>query len=312
MKRFLLVVAGLLILASSASAVTFSAKFSDKRVYHPGSEVQIKLTLVNDSSQTFRCKLADERVFSVDFDVRSLSNRQLPHSERFSRKRSQYQPTYFREIAIEPGEEYSFVENLANYVDITETGSYVVSCLFYPELFEPNAPSMALKSNALSLSVRPGTDVPDAQAFTDPDSGEVLQRESLAPDQVIDYMLKARQRGQWDKFFLYFDLEGFLEQDSARKRKYDRASDSERQKMVEDLKAGLRTSTYQISMVPVDYEILKTSYTGKEAEVRVREKFEDKSRKNGYREIKDYTYHLWKRDGVWYVYDYSVVNVGVE
>ena len=51
-------------------------------------------------------------------------------------KRTTNQTVYFREIALEQGEEYSFVENVKDYLQIDESSVYYLELVFYPELYK--------------------------------------------------------------------------------------------------------------------------------------------------------------------------------
>ena len=107
--------------------ISFNIRYYDKRIYYLEQDpIFILITLTNEGSAPFRFKLADERVFSVDFDVRTSSNRAVEAADYLVRKRSQSQQVYFREISIEAGESFSFVEDLRNYSALTQSGSYVV------------------------------------------------------------------------------------------------------------------------------------------------------------------------------------------
>ena len=60
-----------------------------------------------------------------------------------------------------------------------------------------------------------------------------------------------------------------------------------------------------IQVVPQEYTILNTQYTASRATVTVEMKF----RYRDYTEVKEYTYHLERRDRVWMITEYEVANV---
>jgi hypothetical protein len=43
---------------------------------------------------------------------------------------------YFREIAVENGESFSFVEDIRDYADLRHSGAFVVQARVYPELYQ--------------------------------------------------------------------------------------------------------------------------------------------------------------------------------
>jgi hypothetical protein len=285
-----------------------------------GQPIPLKLTLKNDGTQTFRCKLADDKMFSVSFDLRTPSNRPIAPSNTFIRKQARNQPIFYREVSIEPGEEYSFVEDLAPYVKLTESGVYSLTCSFYPELAEtavPASPGVAasvavepLVSNRLMISVRPEAGLSPVELRVDQDTKEVLQRESVSPDEVVRRTIVARQQGKWNAFFLYMDLETMLLRDSTKKSIYQRESDEGRMRMIERYRAELMKQTVDnaIVTIPNSFDIIDTKYTPHQGQVRVMERFKFGT----YTELREYTYYLKTSDDIWYIYDYSVTNKGTE
>jgi hypothetical protein len=310
------------------AGIDFNIRFFDRRIYHVENDpIYIHLTITNNSPSTYRFKLADERIFSLDFDVRTASNRSLEAADSLIRKRTQYQQIFFREIAVEPGESFSFVEDLRAYINVNQPGSMVITARMYPELFRPEITRTAainggqvppravltLESKRLSLTVRP-------TAITGPDgiplemdivTGAQLVRERLAPDQVVEYMITARQKSQWERFFLYLDLEAMMQaQDAARQRKWLNESEQGRRRMIEQFRQELQTPVTDgtISVIPTSFEIERTQYNSFEGSVTVLQKY----RNNNYTELKRYIYLMRQKDNIWTIADYSVINMGTE
>ena len=194
-----------------ASKADVSIRFYDRRVYYPGSgssePIFVQISITNNNPETLRFKLADDRSFSIDFGIINSKNRQLQHTAEWMRKRNTNRQIYFREITLEPGETYSFIENIKDYIEISEPGIFLVNSLFFPELkrYSDNS-EMHVISNKLSLEIKPA---PSAAALgslpVSPLSGEILQAKPIPPDQVISYLLTARQKSLWEQFFLYMD-----------------------------------------------------------------------------------------------------------
>jgi hypothetical protein len=187
----------------------------------------------------------------------------------------------------------------------------------YPELFRSTAGGnnaaveAPLESKRLSLSIWPPlTTVADGIPLEmDVATGGVLVRERLAPDQVVDYMINARQKSQWEKFYLYLDLEEMLSQDGARQREWLRQSEEGRKRMVDQYRQELKNpSTDGISVIPSDYTIEMTQYNNWAGTVTVLEKFKN----TNFTEVKRYTYNVRFKDNVWVISGYSVNNLGTE
>jgi hypothetical protein len=302
--------AALLLAGTQAAAeVRLSIRFFDKRIYFPGSEIPLMVTISNESDATYRFKLADDRVYSLSFEARTPSNRLLDLSDGYKVAMSASKPAFYRELAIKPGEQYSFKEGLERFVRIDDPGNYSIRASFYPELASSSA-ATPIDSNILSLSVRPSPGLPPASEAIRAVTGEALKAQALGPDEVVRRTIVARQKGLWNEFFLYLDLEALLSRDQDRKKEYDAESDEGRRRMIDRYRADLRTNVVDNDIVvqPFYFEILETRYTESKGFVSVLEKFQ-----NGQlRMVKEYTYELRRRDEVWYIADITVFNKGTE
>lgn len=313
MKKYLYIAAMIFCSVSPLwSGIEFNIRFFDRKIYYVENDpIYVQITLTNDSPETFRFKLADERVFSVDFDIRTMTNRPLPEADFFIRKRTQNHQVFFREISMESGESFSFVEDIRNYVSIKNPGSYMVQAKIYPNLYRAQNSSV-IESNTINLNIRPRTVIGEDGIPVEMDvaTGAVLKRERLPPDEVVDYMLKARQGAQWEKFFLYLDLESLLARDSYQKQKWRSENEDGRRKMVDNYRQRLQRSVddRDISVIPTKFEIVKTTYNNNTGTVIVVERF----RGDSYTDVRQYTYDLERRDNIWFIVNYDVEGLTTE
>ncbi len=290
-----------------------SIKFYDKTMYYPdaadSNPVFIHITVRNTGTDTLRFKLADDRMFSIDFNAYTIKNERLSQTETLVRKRTTNQTVYFREIALEAGEEYSFVENLKEYLTVANPSVYYVDLTFYPELYRFR--DERITSNRLTLEVRPSPSAASSSSIpVEAGTVRILQPEAIPPDQVVERTIVARQKSLWDQYFLYMDVEAMLERTPSQKRRYRAASADERERMIGAYKSDLMQSRIDgdIVAVPERFQIEKTVYSKTEGSVVVTEWFNNRT----YYEKKSYTYRLRQREGVWQIYDYTVVNLGTE
>jgi hypothetical protein len=305
--------------ASAASDIGLSIRYFDKRIYYvqgAGDDpIFIQITIANTGPVGYRFKLADERAFSVDFDIRTMSNRAVEPAAGLIRKRTGNQQVFFREVVVEPGESFSFVEDLRNYAEFGQAGSYVIQARMYPDLYRTTAAvpaAQTLESNRLNLNLRPPSLPGPGGIPLDMDvaTNAILVRDRLPPDQVVEYMLRARQKAQWEKFFLYLDLETMISRDPVRQRQWLAESEEGRRRMLARYRSELteEVSDGDIAAIPMEFQIERTTYGTEEGTVVVLEKFKTGS----YIERKRYTYYVRRKDDIWTIIDYAVSNLGTE
>ena len=299
--------------SSKYDDMSVSIKYYDRTMYYPGNPdtnpVFVHISIKNNSARTMRFKLADDRMFSVDFNGYTIKNLQIPQTENVIRKRTTNQTVYFREISLETGEEYSFVENLKDYIEISEPSVYYVELKFYPELYKSKY--LSVTSNRLSLEIRPSPSAASSAVLPVKNkSAELLKPEEISPDKVVEQTIIARQKSLWDQYFLYLDIEAMLQRNAPAKRKYISSSAEERARMLKNYRADLMQSRIDndIVAVPDKFEIERTVYLKTEGTVTVTEWF----RYPNYHEKKSYVYKVRQREGIWQIYDYTVTNLGTE
>ena len=295
------------------SKAAVSIKYYNRSIYYPGnaddSPVMVHITIKNNGTETLRFKLADDRSFSMDFNAYTVKNSRLAQTENLIEKRTTNQTVYFREIALEQGEEYSFVENVKSFLKVEEPSVYYLELFFYPELYKSKY--LTLKSNRLTLEVRPS---PSAVASNfvpvKETSVEILKPQDISPDKVVEQTIIARQKSLWDQYFLYMDVESLIQRNPSLKKKYVSVSAEERSRMLQSFKGDLMQARIEndIVAVPESFQIEKTTYSPTEGSVTVIEWFKYPN----FSEKKRYTYKVWQREGIWKIYDYTVVNLGTE
>ena len=300
-------------LSENYSKASVSIKYFNKSIYYPGdaevNPIMVHITIKNNGTDTLRFKLADERSFSLDFNAYTVRNDSLEQTANIIEKRTTNQTVYFREIALEQGEEYSFIENVKDYLKIEESSVYYLELFFYPELYKSKY--LTLKSNRLTLEIKPSTSAASSIYIPVKDNSvEILKPLDLSPDKVVEQTIIARQKSLWDQYFLYMDVEAMLQRNPSLKKKYIKVSAEERERMLQSFKADLMQARIDndIIAIPESFQIEKTTYSPTEGSVSVIEWFKYPN----FSEKKRYTYKVRQREGIWQIYDYNVVNLGTE
>jgi hypothetical protein len=295
--------------AAGQDVQQFSIRFFDQKVYFLGDEIQVEAVITNTGTGTLRFKVADNRFFNVDFDVRTPTNVGLEHAKEFTIARNSDQPVFYREVSLEPGEKYGIVIDLGKYAAFSSPGQFVVQATFYPDLFH-GAGSPAMKSNRMSLNVKPPVVTAEEKAVVEAETGALLARQSLPPDEVVSWTIGARQKGQWEKFFLYLDMEALMRKNPAKDRVFRNSTEVQQRQMLGQFRTQLMQPALQqdISVIPSSFEVQKTTYNAVEGTVQVLERFAYPD----YTELRGYTYHLKKSERFWIIYDYEIRNLGTQ
>ncbi len=293
--------------AATRAESEFSIRFFDKKVYFLGDEILVEALITNTTAETLRFKVADNLFFSLDFDARATTNLALEHARKFTTERNSDQPVFFREMSLGPGERFGVVVDVTQYASFTDAGLYVLQASFYTDLWR-GKDSPALKSNTLTLSVKPPFATKEERAMVEAETGAMIAREALPPDAVVAFTIQARQKGQWDRFFLYLDLESLLRKNPEKDRSWRRSSQDAQRAMLDQYRRQLMAARIgqDIDVIPSSFEVQKTSYTPSEASVQVLERFTYPD----YTELKQYTYYLQRQDRFWIITDYAIKNLG--
>lgn len=326
LKRILTAIISSLALFAQAQAATTGQRapedfsgasvvigFHDRTLYYPSgaqdNPIYVKVSIVNNGTDTLRFKLADERMFSLDFRANTIKNTMLPQTASLIDHRSSKNDVYYRDITIESGESYSFIEDVKNYISFDEPSIYYIQMDFYPELYKSR--SVKLSSNRLSVDIRPAPSASSSSVLpVQAETASLLKPEVIPPDKVVEQTIVARQKSLWDQYFLYMDLEAMMLRTSETARRYSKASADERRRMLDSYKTDLTQSRidHDIVAIPNKFSIEKTSYSKTDGTVTVEEFFKHPN----FTERKKYVYKVRQRDGIWQIYDYTVTNLGTE
>lgn len=313
-KKLTIIVFTLLASYLFAQNLSVNIAYHDKKVYYTdaGSAVLVRVSLTNRGGETVYFKLADNHEFSLDFIAIDTKNKNVARTEAWLRNMNTNNRVYFRDVSLEPGETYSFIENVKDFLKFETPGVYILQCAFFSDLrFKSDLSEAHILSNRLTLEIKPSLGPLSIGTLPVSESNnDILQAQAIPPDQVITYMLNARQKSYWEQFFLYIDLERLIQKNPSKSKRYTAESEMGRIQMLNEFRQQLRQSKIEqsIVMLPSDFKIERTTYNDTEAEVKVIEWFSY----SNFKEKKRYTYSLSSRDGVWTVYDYVVENLGTE
>ena len=304
----LTIVMAVLVAPLVADELTVSIRLHNEQIYFSNSLIDIFVTIQNETPEPMRFRMADNRLHSLNFNVRTAQNQPVESSRDFIIGRAANQ-VFYRTVTLQPGEQLSFVESLSDYVTGIEPGLYTVQAHFYPELASMSRRA-AIPSNALNLTIRPGqTEEIRREMRFEAIVERELQRERLSPDEVVEYVFEAQRQGNWQRFFLYLNLEKLYRQAPERDRRFVRLSEREQLEELLRYRAELERRGVEqdvdLVVVPDHYEIIETRFSPNEGEVVAELLFNFDT----YRERRRYTYRLERRNGFWEIVGYEVINL---
>ena len=87
------------------SKASVSIKYHNRAIYYPGNSadnpINVHITIKNEGTETLRFKLADDRMFSLDFNAFTVKNTRLPNTETLIEKRTSNTTVYFSAVPVE-------------------------------------------------------------------------------------------------------------------------------------------------------------------------------------------------------------------
>lgn len=288
----------------------------NQRVYSDSSNIDIQVELTNTDILPITFKLADSRVHNIQLDVRSLTNDKISECDNCIKEFISSQPVYYSQIRLKPGEQFSFIIKLDDFVEIKESGKYFIKVWFFKE-FRSNSVT-PIGSNSIDVEIIPPEPTTETFVTSLPKKSLTLKAQPLYPDEVVKWTIESRikcnqekehqaKQKYWDEYFLYLDLEELYLKSGDNRREYITLSEDARIKKVEEYKSWLKDGIKDkdLLLVPSSYQILKTSFTDNNAVVVVYQEFNNGS----FIDRKQYSYFLRRDDSIWNIYDYAIINM---
>lgn len=306
-KTILFTLFALLTISAYSQPISVNIEFTHPKIFKMNEDIYIDVKLSNKEETPYSSLIAQDKRYSFDFELTSLQNKQQKHSAEYSNFFNRVQPVFHSVVRLEENEGYTYRILLNDYFDMNITGQYILKCVYYPEMKLSNSVNnTVVKSNSITLNILPtNSDEYFIQEQIAAEQEKSLVMEKKAPDEVVDYMLKARINGEWEKFFLYIDLDKMISADITFGKRYKKADSDKQQEILREYKEYLKKDKInEISYLPCQFEIIKTEYTAGSGKVDAFVMFKE----HDYIDKKYYTYFLKKQDDKWKITNYTVSN----
>jgi hypothetical protein len=294
----------------SVSGLIMNIELYNPKIYKQNDEIILEVKLINKSDKNISCFVTDDKKYCFDFKLISMLNQELEHSKDYTTSFHRVQTVFKSKIDLASNEGYSYKVRLNDYFDLNRSGQFYVKGVYYPDLVNAEAVTAnSVVSNQIAINIQP-SDIQDSLINETKSVAEekYLSADKRPPDEVVKYMLDARMKKEWEKYFLYLDLGRLILHNNKFNKNYLN-SDAEKQKeKLAQYKNYLSHDTIDdISFLPNRYEILSTQYDAQgkgKVDVLIEFKYLD------YIESKYYTFFLYRNGNIWYVENYEVVNIG--
>lgn len=290
--------------------IEVSIKYHNKMIYYVDEPIIVEFQITNRGYDPFLFITSFNKIFTFDFDVLTTTNRKIEHSKEYIIQSTQFEPVLSDEITLKRDEVYGVRIDLSRWFDLRDPGDYVIRGVFYPNLKTGSVDDIKLYSrNELYLTLNPPFSE-EVKKKKEIEEIKKLKAESLPPYDVVNYMLKALQERDFEKYFLFIKFEKFIMQFQNSSKKYMEARDIDKPAVIEEFKQYLmgknRLEAIPFSeTIPADYDILRTVVEKRDAVVTVIETF----KYINLVEKKQYTYYLHLYGDKWLLESYSVVNI---
>ncbi len=300
---------GIFCLGPLFAELSVSIDIHNEDLYFVDAPIDLAVTIENSGIQDRTFSIADEFMQSIDMEVWNEQGEALGPSATFIRARNRQHMRY-RNLTLLPTEQFVRIIRLNEFVDLVEPGIYTIRAHFYENLPQDSfdRQTRTIHSNSLLLSIRPGTYTENRidesiRSLTE----EVLIREDLRPDEIVEYVVQARRNSDWERFFLFIDVESLLLETPDLKQRYMRASGEAKQDMLALFRETLKEERIEdsITAVPSDVRILKTEYGPLDGTVLTQQVFNQST----FEVVKEYLYYF-ERKNYWKITGYSVLNLG--
>ena len=288
-------------------------ELGNPKIYKEGDNIYLNVMLLNKSNNVQSTYIAEDKRHSFDFSIVTMKNQEIEYKKEYVTYFYRVQNIYMSKISLMEKEGYLYKILLNDYYDLNMTGQFYVTGYYYPNLKVNNNRDNAISSNQLVINIRDRNF--DDRYFVntveidDSNGSPVETLKKIPPDDVIDYMLTARMQRNWDRYFLYMNMDELIKTNNIFGRDFGKKNLEQQRELIKNYKEYLKKDNINdINFLPHKFDIVKTTYSQSEAKVEVKVQFKTLD----YIEERYYTFSLHKKGEHWFVYSYEVMEMGVK
>ncbi len=275
-----------------------------KETYRLNEPINVLINVANNSSAPVSFSVSPLIYESFFFSLKTPKNEDVPLLDTFQveMKNNASSSGDFRQITLMPQEEFSRLIDITKWFDIRESGYYYIKGIFYPN---PDIKSQSSESFNYKIYIKPPLLMENQLSEQQQErQAEFEKVKMLPPYDVIDDLLDAKMKKDWERFLLHIDASRLIKSFDDYYKSYENARSGTYQlQIIEDFKNYL-TVYWQDRIL--SYKILESHI--KENDSTVIAEVDYKVRLVTY--TLRYTFSLYKNHlNQWLVYDYSALKV---
>ena len=277
----------------------------EKKQYKLGEPIVVKLSIYNESSDVIDLKISDKIYHNFNFLVKTLKNRVVAEKDEFFLlKETEYTSASkendklnIKTVKLHPKEYYGKSFNLLNYYKLEKEGNYVVTAYFYPI---PNVlhNHKYIESQMIQIDIQGSLQEGKLKEKRFYEIKKELEN-IKTPDGTLDYVLKSASEKNYEKYFVFIDFESLIDVFPVYKNRYQKVKPSKRRFIIEIFKDYIKNNFLKDMK---EYNIVKTIIIKDKAYINV-----NIENKNGSKSR--YIFSFYKKNDVWYLFNYIVVNI---
>ncbi len=276
----------------------------DETTFRLNSDIFIDVKIINNSKERKIIKLSPLDYESFYFFLRTSENEVIDYKDAYKLKTTEVISSIndIKEIILDPDESITRKINLDEIFDFRKTGFYYIKVNYYPE---PENKLFFYESENYKFLVKSPIIVNQMEKeFENKKTKKIEEVKKLPPYEIVDDLLDAKMKKDWDRFLYYFDLEKLIYSFQNFGKMYENAKTGKRKfEVLEDFRRYL-TVHWQDRIL--SYQILEAYVKSDEATVDA--DVEYKVRNLSY--ILRYTFKFYKNsENEWKIYDYTVLRI---
>ncbi len=275
-----------------------------RETYRLNEPIPVQINVINNSSSPVKFYVSPLIYESFFFNMKTPKNEDISLLDAFQVeiKNNSSSSGDFREIILMPQEQFSRIIDITKWFDINESGYYYINGVFYPN---PDKKTDLIESFNYKIFIKPPLAVEkEISGEEEERKAEFENIKKLPPYDVIDDLLDAKMKKDWDRFLVHIDADRLIKSFADYYNAYQNARSGTYQlQVIDDFKKYL-TVYWQDRIL--SYKILESHIKENDATVIVEVDFKVKLLTYTLR----YTFSLYKNHlNQWLVYDYSALKV---